>query len=76
MIIMVRLHLVVSNTAMRALSISRDGAQKVIEINKQILEPVLQHVCYGAVLLGVPFWLSVDCYSKGTTSVTGVFKVL
>lgn len=46
MIIMVGLYFTFSNTVMRVLSQSRDGANTMIEINKQILNPVFL-ACFG-----------------------------
>lgn len=83
MIIMVGLYFTFSNTIMRVLSQSRDGANTMIEINKQILNPLFL-TCFGLSgiagfyfgffhsgfqsLVGIVFFI-------GTTLVTVFFNV-
>lgn len=83
MIIMVGLYFTFSNTVMRVLSQSRDGANTMIEINKQILNPLFL-TCFGlSGLAGLYFCffhsgfqsLAGIVFFIGTTLVTVFFNV-
>lgn len=83
MIIMVGLYFTFSNTLMRVLTKSRDGATTMIEINKQILNPLFL-TCFGlSGLAGLYFCffhsgfqsLAGIVFLIGTTLVTVFFNV-
>ncbi len=83
MIIMIGLYFIFSNTIMRALSKRHDGANTMIEINQQILNPIFLG-CFGlSALAGLYFFLFHTGFQSlagivfftGTTLVTVFFNV-
>ncbi|MFD2165880.1 DUF1772 domain-containing protein [Thalassotalea euphylliae] len=83
MIIMVGLYFTFSNTVMLALSTRRDGANTMIEINRQILNPLFLACFFLSGFAGLYFFVSHSGFQSiaglvfviGTTLVTAVYNV-